>query len=134
MPLSPVDLTLTTRRDVTGNWVRSGLTTLGICMGVDVVAGLAAAQSSLQQVEAAERETFNARRQLEADQARGDVDLFQLITQEDVLVNAQTNELAARIAFLNTMATLDQTVGITIERWAGEVELEPEWGSDGFGE
>ncbi|MEO1070420.1 MAG: hypothetical protein AAFW95_15120 [Cyanobacteria bacterium J06638_6] len=89
-----------------------------------MVAGLAAARSSLQQVEAAERATFNARRQLEADQARGDVDLFQLITQEDVLVNAQTNELAARIAFLNSMASLDQTVGMTMERWADEIDLD----------
>jgi putative ABC transport system permease protein len=37
MPLSPLDLTLTTLRDVTGNWVRSGLTTLGIFMGVAAV-------------------------------------------------------------------------------------------------
>ncbi|MGF1570385.1 MAG: ABC transporter permease [Nodosilinea sp.] len=37
MPLSPLDLTLTTLRDLTGNWVRSGLTTLGIFMGVAAV-------------------------------------------------------------------------------------------------
>ncbi|MGG6238316.1 ABC transporter permease [Nodosilinea sp. AN01ver1] len=37
MPLSPLDLTLTTLRDVTGNWVRSGLTALGIFMGVAAV-------------------------------------------------------------------------------------------------
>jgi outer membrane protein len=89
----------------------------------DVVAGLATARSSLLQVEAAERATFNAGRQLEADQARGDVDQFQLITQEEVLVNAQTSELAARIAFLNSMASLDQTVGITIERWIDEIDI-----------
>ena len=37
MPLSPLDLSLTTLRDVTGNWVRSGLTALGIFMGVAAV-------------------------------------------------------------------------------------------------
>lgn len=37
MPLSPLDLSLTTLRDLTGNWVRSGLTTLGIFMGVAAV-------------------------------------------------------------------------------------------------
>ncbi|PSR15723.1 hypothetical protein C8255_21630 [filamentous cyanobacterium CCP3] len=99
----------------------------------DVVAGLNEARASLLQVEAAERATLNARRQLEADQAqfrfgRGRVNLFQLINQEESLVNAQTNELAARIAFLNTVAQLEQTVGITLERWAGEIELgQEEW-------
>ncbi len=37
MSLSLFDLSLTTLRDVTGNWVRSGLTTLGIFMGVAAV-------------------------------------------------------------------------------------------------
>ncbi|MBE9114122.1 TolC family protein, partial [Nodosilinea sp. LEGE 07298] len=85
----------------------------------DVIAGLNDAQASRLQVEAAERATFNARRQLEADQeqfrlGRGGVTLFQLINQEESLVNAQTNELTARIAFLNTVARLEQTVGITL--------------------
>jgi putative ABC transport system permease protein len=37
MPLSPLDLSLNTFRDLTGNWVRSGLTTLGIFMGVTAI-------------------------------------------------------------------------------------------------
>lgn len=37
MALSPSDLILTTFRDLGGNWVRSGLTTLGIFMGVAAV-------------------------------------------------------------------------------------------------
>lgn len=37
MALSLVDLILTTCRDLSGNWVRSGLTTLGIFMGVAAV-------------------------------------------------------------------------------------------------
>lgn len=37
MALSPTDLILTTFRDLGGNWVRSGLTTLGIFMGVAAV-------------------------------------------------------------------------------------------------
>jgi putative ABC transport system permease protein len=37
MALSPADLLLTTFRDLGGNWVRSGLTTLGIFMGVAAV-------------------------------------------------------------------------------------------------
>ncbi|MEM1292598.1 MAG: ABC transporter permease [Cyanobacteria bacterium P01_H01_bin.162] len=37
MGLSPTDLLLTTLRDLGGNWARSGLTTLGIFMGVAAV-------------------------------------------------------------------------------------------------
>lgn len=37
MALSPVDLTFTTLRALSGNWVRSGLTALGIFMGVAAV-------------------------------------------------------------------------------------------------
>lgn len=37
MPLSPLDLALTTCKDLTGNLVRSGLTALGIFMGVAAV-------------------------------------------------------------------------------------------------
>lgn len=37
MALSPADLILTTVRNLSGNWVRSGLTTLGIFMGVAAV-------------------------------------------------------------------------------------------------
>ena len=87
----------------------------------DAIARLAEARSNLQQVEAAERATLNARRQVDADQARGGRDLFEAISQEESLVTAQTNELAARIAFLNSVARLEQTVGITLERWAGEI-------------
>lgn len=37
MALSPTDLLLTTFRDLTGSWIRTGLTTLGIFMGVAAV-------------------------------------------------------------------------------------------------
>ncbi|MEA5448630.1 TolC family protein [Leptolyngbya sp. CCNP1308] len=97
----------------------------------DVVAGLSEAQASRLQVEAAERATLNARRQLEAAQeqfrlGRGNITLFQLIDQEETLVTAETRELAARIAFLNSVAQLEQTVGITLDRWAAELEIGPE--------
>ncbi|MBD1872402.1 TolC family protein [Nodosilinea sp. FACHB-131] len=97
----------------------------------DVIAGLNEAQASLSQVVAAERATLNARRQLEAAQeqfrlGRGNISLFQLINQEEALVTAETNELEARIAFLNSVAQLEQTVGITFDRWAAELEIAPE--------
>jgi outer membrane protein len=96
----------------------------------DVTSGLADVQSNLLRVQAAERATLNARRQLDAAKeqfrlGRGDVSLFQIIDQEENLVTAENNELAARIDFLNSVAQLEQTVGITLETWDEQLDLQP---------
>jgi outer membrane protein len=96
----------------------------------DVTSDLADVQSNLLRVQAAERATVNATLQLEAAEAqfrlgRGNVTLFQIITQEDQLVTAQSNELEARIDFLNSVAQLEQTVGITLESWGNQINLQP---------
>lgn len=96
----------------------------------DVVARLADVQATQLQVEAAERATLSARRQLEADQeqfrlGRGQVSLFEIINREEALVEAQTNELRARVAFLDSIAALERTVGITLDRWAEDLDLAP---------
>jgi outer membrane protein len=96
----------------------------------DVTASLAEVQSNLLRVEAAERATVNADLQLEVAKeqfrlGREDVTQFQIITQEDDLVRAQNDALAARIAFLNSIAQLEQTVGITLDSWAEQVNLDP---------
>ncbi len=96
----------------------------------DVAARFADVQSAQLQVEAAERATASARRQLEATQeqyrlGRGNISLSDLIDQEERLVTAETNALEARIAFLNSMAALDQTVGLTLDRWATQVAQSP---------
>jgi len=93
----------------------------------DVLTDLAAVRSALAQVTAAEQATENARRRLEASRERfervGDISLFELTEQEDALVNAQNAELAARVDFLNSTAALEETVGITVERWATQLDL-----------
>ncbi len=91
----------------------------------DVTTRLADVRSTQFQVEAAERATLSARRQLEAAQeqyrlGRDTVGLSSLITQEEQLVEAETNALDARIAFLNRIALLEQTVGLTLERWVAQ--------------
>jgi outer membrane protein len=96
----------------------------------DVISRLADVQSNLLRVQAAERATTNARRQLEVARTqfslgRGSISQFQLLDQEDQLVRAQSEELAARVAFLNGIAQLEQTVGITLESWANQVNLAP---------
>lgn len=93
----------------------------------DVLTDLAAVRSALAQVTAAEQATESARRRLDASRERfervGDISLFELTEQEDALVNAQNAELAARVDFLNSTAALEETVGITVERWATQVDL-----------
>ena len=99
----------------------------------DVIASLGDVQSNLSRVQAAERATNNASLQLDVTRTqfrlgRGNVTQFQLLDQEDQLVRAQNEELAARVAFLNGIARLEQTVGITLESWADEVNLAPVMG------
>lgn len=96
----------------------------------DVIAALGDVQSNLLRVEAAERATLNARRQLQVARTqfslgRGSITQFQLLDQEEQLVRAQTEEIAARVAFLNGVAQLEQTVGTTLASWADQVDLTP---------
>lgn len=96
----------------------------------NVIADLESVRANLRAVEAAFRATENAQLQLEAARTqfrlgRGNITQFQLLEQEDRLVVAQSAELSAEIAFLNAIARLDQTVGITLESWAGQVTLPP---------
>ncbi|HEY9878089.1 MAG TPA: TolC family protein [Leptolyngbyaceae cyanobacterium] len=89
----------------------------------DVTSQLAAVQSNLARVEAARRATANANQQLEVSRERyqrGQIDRFEVTTQEQALVDAQNAELVAAIAFLDSIATLEQTVGITLESWAAQ--------------
>ncbi|MFH7242619.1 MAG: TolC family protein [Spirulina sp.] len=104
----------------------------------DVAARFADVQSAQLQVEAAERATASARSQLEATQeryrlGRDNISLSDLIDQEERLVTAETNALEARIAFLNSMAALDQTVGLTLDRWATQVAQSPLGQELGYG-
>lgn len=87
-------------------------------------------RANLVRVNAARRATENARLQLEATRelfARGRQGgtLFQIINQEENLVEAQNQQLQAEIAFLNSVVDLDRAVGLTLETWSGEVDFLP---------
>jgi len=47
---------------------------------------------------------------------------FQLVTFQNDLVNAQNNEINAIINYLNSVATLEKTLGITLEKWGIQIE------------
>ena len=87
-------------------------------------------RTNLVRVEAAQRATDNARLQLEAtrelfERGRAGSNLFQVISQEENLVDAQNQELQAEIEFLNSVVALDQSVGLTLETWSSEVDFLP---------
>jgi len=87
-------------------------------------------RANLARVEAARRAVANARLQLEVTQElfrRGRLqgDVFQLINQEENLVQAQNRALEAEIEFLNSIARLDRAVGITLDTWSRDVDFQP---------
>ncbi|MEL7316242.1 MAG: TolC family protein, partial [Cyanobacteria bacterium J06559_3] len=87
-------------------------------------------RANLARVDAARRATENARLQLEVtqelfDRGRSGADIFRIITQEEDLVQAQSQQLAAEIEFLNSIVNLDQAVGLTLDTWSQEVDFLP---------
>lgn len=86
-------------------------------------------RANLARVEAARRATENARLQLEVAQElfnRGRTnDIFQIITQEENLVQAEDQQLGAEIEFLNSVVNLDQAVGLTLNTWSNAVDFLP---------
>ena len=47
---------------------------------------------------------------------------FQVVALEDDLIASQSQEIDTVVAYLNTVAELDQTLGTTLERWGIDVE------------
>jgi outer membrane protein TolC len=64
------------------------------------------------------RELAQKQLDIEHDKLRaGRSSNFETLTYENQLESAQTNELAAKIAYLNALTTLDQQVGTTLDTW-----------------
>ena len=77
------------------------------------------------QVALASRASELAARKLDAERQKLNLGLttnFRMILFEDDLVRAQNGELEATIAYLNALASLDQTLGTTLQTWGLEVE------------
>ena len=77
------------------------------------------------QVEQAQQATQLAERQLEITQVqfrRGTITFLDVVQAQDNLVNAQSRELSAEIAFQNALITLDQELGHTLETWNIQIE------------
>ncbi|MEB3292779.1 MAG: TolC family protein [Synechococcales bacterium] len=78
--------------------------------------------SNLSQVTAAQRTREFAEQQFRIAQERfksrgSQTTIFELIQKQDDLILAQNNELTAKIDYLNAIANLEKTLGITLETW-----------------
>lgn len=94
---------------------------------IDVRTVLRDLQARWRQVELSRQTLALAERQVQVEREKlntGRSTSFQVNQYEADLVTAQTAELGSRIAYLNTIAQLDQVLGTTLETW--EIELTDE--------
>ena len=69
------------------------------------------------------RELVDEKTEIEKEKLRlGLSSNFRLVVFEDDLVAAENSELNAHIAYLNALTSLDETLGVTLERWNIELE------------
>ncbi|MDJ0772082.1 MAG: TolC family protein [Mastigocoleus sp. MO_167.B18] len=81
---------------------------------------------SFSQLELARDATRLSQKQLEIEQEKrklglGEGTIFELISFQDRLAQARTNELNAKIGYLNALTNLDQFLGTTLQTWKIEI-------------
>jgi outer membrane protein len=118
------------RREVETAQQANRLSQQRIAIRNEITNRLNTVRTNLVRVDAARRATENARLQLEAtrelfERGRSGGNLFQVISQEENLVTAQSQELQAEIEFLNSVVALDQSVGLTLDIWRDEIDFAP---------
>ncbi len=94
---------------------------------IDVKDAIRNVNSTLIQVDLATKARILTEKQLAVEQEKlnvGRTTNFQLVTFQNDLVNAQNNELNAKIAYLNALSRLDQIIGTTLDTWKIEFKTE----------
>jgi outer membrane protein TolC len=94
---------------------------------IDIKDAVRNVNSTLTQVELAAKARILSEKKLEVEQEKlnaGRTTNFQLVTFQNDLVNAQNNELNAKIAYLNALSRLDQIIGTTLDTWKIEFKSE----------
>ncbi len=94
----------------------------------DITAQLRDVNSQLAQVELARQATKAVQLQLQVAQekfrlGRDGITLLDITDREGELVDAQNKELETRISVLNSIAKLEQSVGITLDTWQPSVDF-----------
>ena len=108
------------RREVESAQQANRLSQQRIAIRNDITNRLNTVRTNLVRVDASRRATENARLRLDAtrelfERGRSGGNLFEVISQEENLVDAQNQELQAEIEFLNSVVVLDQSVGLTLD-------------------
>ena len=88
---------------------------------IDIKDAIRDAEIKMRQVALAKQTTKLSERKLEIETEKmkaGRSTNFQLVTYNNDLVNAQNNELSAIITYLNSLTSLDRTLGTTLARWS----------------
>lgn len=88
-------------------------------------------EAKFRQVELARRARELSQQQLENEREKlrlglGNTRAIDIVNFENDLVNAENAELNAEIAYLNALTELERLVGITLQTWNVEIELEGE--------
>ncbi|MGC9503929.1 TolC family protein [Baaleninema sp.] len=103
---------------------------------IDVQNAVRDLEAKFRQVELARRARELAQQQLENEREKiqlgvGNLRLLDLVNLEDDLVEAENRELNAAIIYLDAQTTLEQLLGVTLERWNLELEIDSEDASFG---
>lgn len=92
---------------------------------IDVKDALRDVEIKMRQVALAEQSRKLSERKLEIETEKmkaGRSTNFQLVSYQNDLVNAQNNELSAIITYLNSLTSLDRTLGTTLAKWGITIE------------
>lgn len=89
-------------------------------IAIEVQDALRSAEMNLRQIKLATQSRVLSEKKVEIETEKlkaGRSTNFQLVSYQNDLKNARVNELNAIITYLNALTTLEQTLGITLDRW-----------------
>jgi outer membrane protein TolC len=91
----------------------------------DILNAIRDVEMSYKQLEIAKKNTELQQRKYDIENEKlkvGRSSLFQLLSYQDSLVSAKNNELTNLFSYLNSLTTLDDKLGTTLETWKIEVK------------
>jgi len=121
IPLNITDLTNTYLiAKVAYDTQKNNLIKLNKTIEANVLNAIRDVEMQYQQLQLAKRNTVLQQKKFDAENEKmkvGRSSLFQLLSFQDSLVTAHNTELTALITYLNSLTTLDQTLGTTMKTW-----------------
>ena len=128
VPLGQTDLDLRRLHERAGIALRINrlhLAELRNDIEIDVRNAVREVEIDLRRAELARQAREFAEQKLEIEQTKFRTGLstnFQLVRFEDDLVNSETSEVGAIIAYLNSLTSLDRTLGTTLQTWGIDID------------